>query len=254
VLSRSRSARLAALALAAATPLAYAGPAFATGADLVTASISGNNVHVTSTKGLSKVTVVYCDGTTVVSDSWSNGQEAGDVAIDDVVQAVFVHSGSNTTPEAEALLALLAGAGAVDGKSTGAIALDQQTACDETTVIDDDDDDITVIDDDDIDDTDNGGRDDNGDGENSDPVISIASDPAPGTSVLGVTLEKPADPAPALAPTAVDGSTLVAGAELPRTGSNLVQFLSGLGLALLAAGVALKGATSKRIRSASSPG
>jgi LPXTG-motif cell wall-anchored protein len=253
VLIRSRSARLAALALAAATPFAFAGPAFATGADLVTAVVIENNVHVTSTKGLSKVTVVYCDGTIVVSDSWSNGQETGDVAIDDVVQAVFVHSGSNTTLEAEALLALLAGPGAVDGKSTGAIALDQQAACDETTVIvvidDDDDDDTTVIDD-----TDTGNRDDNGDGENSDPVISIASDPAPVTSVLGVTLEKPADPAPALAPTAVDGSTLEAAVELPRTGSDQVQFLSGLGLALLAAGVALKGATSKRIRSASSPG
>jgi LPXTG-motif cell wall-anchored protein len=263
VLIRSRSARLAALALAAAIPVvaSYATPAFAAGNDAdVTAVVTATNVHVTSSKGLSRVTVVFCGGDTLVADSWGGEQKVGDIVVNGVVQAVFIHSGNNTTTEAQELLADLAGADEVKGESTGEIAFHDESVCDVVTVIDDGDDDDTIIDDTVIDDTviddTNGGRDDNGDGDNSDPVITIASDPAPGTSVLGVTIEKPAAPAPApaLAPTAVDGSTLEVGAELPRTGSDQVHFLSGLGFALLAAGVALKGATSKRIRSASSPG
>ena len=72
---RSRSAGFAGLALALAVPLvaAYAAPAFAAGDDaVVSAAITAGNVHVESTKGLSRVTVVLCDGTTVVADERVN--------------------------------------------------------------------------------------------------------------------------------------------------------------------------------------
>ncbi len=117
MLIRSRSARLAALALAAATSLAYAGPAFAGGSDAdVTAVVTATNVHVTSSKGLSRVTVVFCGGDTLVADSWGGEQKIGDIVVNGVVQAVFIHSGNNTTTEAQDLLAELAGADEVKGE------------------------------------------------------------------------------------------------------------------------------------------
>ena len=118
---------------------------------------------------------------------------------------------------------------------------------------DDDDGDDDDGDDDDGDDGD--GRDDDGD-ESTD-----ISDPGPGTTtggpsnqVLGVTVEKASNPAPAPATApVVDSNTLGAGGELPRTGAG-VQFLVTLALALLAAGVTLRATFTRRIRSASSPG
>src|SRR5438105_778911 len=65
VLIRSRSIRFAAVALAATIPMvaSYAGSAFAAGDDAdVHADVTASNVHVTSTKGLSRVTVVLCNG------------------------------------------------------------------------------------------------------------------------------------------------------------------------------------------------
>src|SRR5688500_4049240 len=70
VLVRSRSARFAALALAVTTPLvaSFAAPAFADGSDAdVTATINADgDVEVTSSKGLSRTTVVLCNGSVVV--------------------------------------------------------------------------------------------------------------------------------------------------------------------------------------------
>jgi hypothetical protein len=97
-----------------------------------------------------------------------------------------------------------------------------------------------------------------------------------GTEVLGVTLDNndggtgsgtnsgnqtapsPAEPAsvPQVSPptgTTVSGNDLAAGAELPRTGAN-VHFLVTLAFSLMLAGLALRAAFSRRIRSASSPG
>jgi hypothetical protein len=243
VLIRSRSARLAALALAAATPVvaSYAAPAFADGNDAdVTADVSATNVHVTSSKGLSRVTIVFCGGGTQVADKWGPQQKIGDIVVDGVVQAVFIHSGNNTTPQAQDLLTDLAGADEVNGESTGEIAFHEESVCDETTVIDTTTTTTTT--------RTTGDRDENGDGEKSDPVISIATDPAPGTNVLGVTIERPA---PAVA---VSGDTLAApGGELPRTGAGNMPLEAALAMFLIAAGVSMQ-AFGRRNRSASFPG
>ena len=264
MLIRSRSARFAALALAATTPLiaAYAVPAFADGDDaVVNATINDDgDVVVTSTKGLSRTTVVLCDGSLVVIPSWSGDPTSGVVDVNGEVRAVFIHSGNNTTKQAEDLLKSLA-PGAVHGNSTGAIAYDDPcTVADsggggeETPGGGEE--------------TPGGGEETPGGEETATPVDT--SDPAPAkTDVLGVTIENvkasdpapapAAAPAPAVAPTAapapapvVDSNTL-AGGELPRTGSS-VQFLVTLALALVAAGVTLRATFTRRIRSASSPG
>lgn len=258
MLIRSRSARFAALALAAATPLvaSYAAPAFADGSDAdVTASFGKPGfVTVSSSKGLSRVTIVTCDGDLVVADSW-NGAQLGDVAVDGDVRAVFIHSGNNTTDEAQALLELLA-PGASNGSSTGEIAFDE--SCEDASDDDDSDDD----------DSDDDGSDDDGSDDDSDdtttvspidvsdpdPVTTTAgpsTNPTPSTDVLGVTVEKASSPAN----TDVLGQTVPQpAAELPRTGAVHLQFLTTLALTLLAAGIALRAAFGRRIRSASSPG
>ncbi|HEU5449058.1 MAG TPA: hypothetical protein VFW57_08605, partial [Acidimicrobiia bacterium] len=127
MLIRSRSARFAALALAVTTPLvaSFATPAFADGSDAdVTAEINDDgDVVVTSSKGLSRTTVVLCNGSIVVVPSWVGGPTSGVVDVDGVVRAVFVHSGNNTTDEAIARLEFLS-PGASNGESTGEIALD----------------------------------------------------------------------------------------------------------------------------------
>jgi LPXTG-motif cell wall-anchored protein len=117
----------------------------------------------------------------------------------------------------------------------------------------------------------NNGGDNNTGGQDANVSPEDISDPAPvtttagtpsgptaGTTVLGETFDNsdPA-PAPAVAPTAapsnVAGENVQAGSELPRTGSAHFQFLVSLGLALLAAGVALQAAF-RRNRSAAFPG
>ena len=277
MLVRSRSARFAALALVAATPLvaSYAAPAFADGSDAEVGVEfdDDGDVHVSSSKGLSRVTVVLCDGSVVVADSWG-GAMTGEVDVDGDVRAVFIHSGNNTTEEAQDRLDELA-PGAVNGGSTGEIAFDE--SCDEDPGDDgtDDDDDS---DDDDSDDDDSGddGSDDGSDDDGSDdadddttvtptdisdpapkkddPAPAVTTNPAPETTVLGVTIEKASNPAPAPATSpVVDSNTLSAGGELPRTGAS-VQFLMTLALSLIAAGAALRAAFGRRIRSASSPG
>lgn len=274
----SRSARFAGVALVIATPLlaATALPALAAGdtAD-VDAVVTAGNVHVNSTKGLSRVTVVLCNGGIVVADSWSVDQKSADLEIDGIVQAVFIHSGDNTTADAQALLARLASPDAVKGDSTGAIAFHDEDACDTTP-------------------TDSGGGSDGGDdndgdgrtrGENgddtgtppaattdtdtasvseTDPVLVIHSDPAPSPVTDPVVLVIGSDPAPATVglpvtagptaeiPTSVLGGSLAGGGELPRTGTGDAQPLMRLGLCLVAGGLAVR-ASSRRIRSASSP-
>jgi hypothetical protein len=259
VFIRSRSARFAALALAVATPLvaSYAAPAFAAADDAdVSASVNQDgDVEVHSMKGLSRVTVVLCNGDVVVSDSWG-GATDGVVDVDGIVRAVFVHSGNNTSTDAETLLESLA-PGAVKGESTGAIAINDVDACDDPS--DDGDDDDTGGDNTGGDNTggDNTGGDntggDNTGGDNTnigDPALSISADPAL-TSVLGVTIEKANTPAN----TDVLGQTQAApAAELPRTGAVHIQFLTALALSLLAAGLTLRATFGRRIRSVSSPG
>ena len=136
MLVRSRSARKAGIAaLAVAAPiLASATPVFAVGddaevhADLTT---TPGSVHLTSTKGLSRTTIVLCGGATLVIPSWAGDVLSGDVPIPSggIVRAVFQHSGNNTTAAAKTLLADLAGDSAVSGNSTGAIAYDAPDAC-----------------------------------------------------------------------------------------------------------------------------
>jgi len=292
---RSRRAR-AALALTLAGPLgaAFAAPAFAVPASSagdsaeVHAIVTDGNVHVTSTKGLSKVTVVLCGGGTVVADNW-NRAESGDVPVDGVVEAVFIHSGDNTTTDAEALLALLTG-DVVHGDSTGVTAVYDEHACDEPggDVVDNGgggdngDGGGEVIDNGGDGDNgdgggevidnggdDNGNDDDNGDGTDTDPVLVIHSDPAPTTNsdpaptsstpdpaaetvVLGTTLER-ATVDPVVPAVAVLGDTVAPAAELPRTGSD-VQPLLALALSLIAGGSALRAVSCRRTRSASFPG
>src|SRR5688572_10025696 len=104
VLFRSRSTRFAALALAVTTPLiaSYAAPAFADGSDAdVTATVTDGNVHIESSKDLSRVTIVFCACDPLVIPSWPVGQMEADIEVEGVVQAVFIHSGNNTTPEAQ---------------------------------------------------------------------------------------------------------------------------------------------------------
>jgi len=104
------------------------------GSAVVNAVVHANgDIDLTSTKGLSRVTVVLCTGVTVVFDNWNGEQLAATVHVDGAVRAVFIHSGDNTTAEAQALLALLAGADAVKGDSTGAIAFNSDEACQPTT-------------------------------------------------------------------------------------------------------------------------
>ena len=272
MLSRSRSARVAGLALLLATPLtaAYATPAFSSSEiAVVGAVVTEGNVHVHSTKGLSRVTVVLCDGTTVVVPQWSTGQMSGDVAVGGVVRAVFVHSGNNTTDEAQELLALLAGADAVNGQSTGVVAIDDEDACDEPDGGDDDGDgDDGDGDDGDGDDGDDGDDDDgdqnnggqnnggqnNGNGGANPNTPVTNSDPAP-AHVLPVNVEKSTeskDTQPGK--TAVLSETFVAPTELPRTGTGHVQTLLTLALSLIGAGSMLRAAASRRVRSAPFPG
>jgi hypothetical protein len=64
---------MAGLALVATTPftLAAATPAFAAGDDaVVDATVTTGNVHVQSTKGLSRTTVVLCEVSLVVVRLW----------------------------------------------------------------------------------------------------------------------------------------------------------------------------------------
>lgn len=251
MLIRSRSARMAGLALLAAplTVLA-ASPVFAGGDDAVVSAdpiSTPGFVHVTSTKGLSRTTIVLCGGSTVVIPSWSGGPLSGDVPFTGTVRAVFQHSGNNTTLAAETLLTSLAGAGAVSGNSTGAIAYDAPNACNTGGSNTDDE---------------GGNRGENGDGDetpvtvtdpgpatSSDPAPSTTTDPAPNTVVESTTLVKAETPAEI--PTVVLGETLVAGSELPRTGGN-VQPLMLVALSLVGSGMAMR-VGSRRIRSASSP-
>lgn len=100
---------------------------------VVLAAIIDGGVHVQSTKGLSRVTVVLCTGATVVFDSWDGEQLSADLQVEGTVEAVLIHSGDNTTAEAQALLTLLAGADAVKGNSTGAIGFNNPDACVPTT-------------------------------------------------------------------------------------------------------------------------
>lgn len=97
------------------------------GSAIVGAVVIEGGVTVTSTKDLSRVTVVLCDGTVLVNPDAPGNEYFFEV--DGTVRAVFVHSGNNTTAEAEALLELLGGK--VSGNSTGAIALNDEDACDE---------------------------------------------------------------------------------------------------------------------------
>jgi hypothetical protein len=267
VLIRSRSARFAALALAITTPLVatYGLPAFAADEPAVVSAevdLDEGVVTVTSDKGLSRVTVVLCDGTVIVSDDWAEDQLTGEVEIGGAVRAVFIHSGNNTTDAAEDLLDSLA-PGAVNGNSTGAIAIDQ--ACTQPENEEEE----------------NGGGNNgggnngggnngggnntgegnNGGDNNTGGGNAGVSSENPSTIVLGVRLEDPntpAAPAPTAAPapaTPVAGNNLeIAGGQLPRTGSVHVQFLMTLALSLIAAGVMLRAAFGRRIRPASSPG
>ena len=244
MLIRSRSIRFAALALVATTPLvaSYAAPAFADGGDAevsITLPMEPGVVEVHSTKGLSRTTVVLCDGSLVVIPSWAGDPTDGEVEVSGPVRAVFIHSGNNTTNAAETLLESLA-PGAVNGNSTGAVAYDK--AC--TTENPGGDDTLLPTD-------------------ISDPAppknnpSPQTSNPAPSTVVLGVTIEKASNPAPAPAPATspvVDNSTLSPGGELPRTGAGHVQLLMTLALSLIAAGAALRVAFGRRIRFASAPG
>jgi hypothetical protein len=277
VLIRSRSARFAALALAL-TPLslAVASPAFADNGNddttvWITEPMVPGVVGVHSSKDLSKVTVVLCGGDYIVADHW-NGQD-GEVQVGDgVVQAVFIHAGNNTNPADEQLLLdLTDDPQAVDGSSTGAKAYYDKDACVPG-------DDGTNDDDTNDDDTNHDGSNHDGsnhDGTNNDDDTTVqltvitddhqpvkttetsSSDPAPKSEVLGVTLTDGNNPAPAAAPAAspaVSGNNAVApAAELPHTGAGNIQFLMALALSLLAAGVALRAAFGRRIRSASSP-
>ena len=80
--------------------------------------------------------------------------------------------------------------------------------------------------------------------------------PAKETTVLGVTIVSDPAPAPAVAPSVHKNNIApeVASAELPRTGGGHFQFLMTLALSLLGAGIALRAAFGRRIRSASFPG
>ena len=272
MVTHSRSVRFAGLTLAVTTPLlaATALPAFAAGgiAD-VGAVVTAGNVHVESTKGLSRVTVVLCNGSTVVVDGWSVDQKSGDVEVDGIVQAVFIHSGHNTTLDAQALLARLAGADAVKGESTGTIAFHAEAACDIPTGPGGGSDPGG-----DNDGRDGGIRDENGDGTTTspatttdpapvsvtDPVLVIHSDPAPATTTDPVlvihsdpapaTLRLPVGPGPAEIPVSVLAGSLAAGGELPRTGAGDMQSLMRLALCLVTGGVALRATSSRRSRSA----
>lgn len=269
-MSRPRSAPLAALTLALTAPLslALAPPAFAAGGSAVVgAVVTDGNVNVVSTKGLSRVTVVLCGGDTVVADSWSNDQKIGDVKVDGIVQAVFIHSGDNTTSAAQALLALLAGADAVKGNSTGAIALHDEDACEVTTTSSSStttttsttvttgssttttttgtDSTTTTTTTDGSTTTTTGTTD-------SSTTTTTAAGGGGGTTtttgvqtlVLGETLEKSDGPSAAVSP-----------GGLARTGAGYVMFLVTLGLGLVGLGVALVSVFRRRpALSASSPG
>jgi hypothetical protein len=255
VTTRPRSARFAALALAVTTPLlaSYAAPAFADGADAdVSAIVTDGNVHVSSSKDLSRTTIVFCEGEPLVIPSWPEGQQEADIEVEGVVQAVFIHSGNNTTDEAQAILADLAPE-VLAGNSTGELAYPENAddvgkACEETEEPPGDTEEPPG------DTEEPPGETEEPPGETEEPAddteepVTTTAAPAE-TIVLGVTLEQPTNPAPA-----VGGSNLEVLAELPRTGAGSMQFLVALALSLLAAGVILRAAFSRRIRSASSSG
>jgi len=295
VAPRTRRARAAALAVALAAPavLGTAAPAFASagGSAVVSAVVSDGNVHVQSTKGLSRVTVVLCDGHTVVADSWAGEQLSGDIAVDGIVEAVFIHSGDNTTDDAQALLALLAGADEVQGDSTGAVALYDADACKPEVVVPPG----GNQNNDDQNQNQNNNNDDQNQNQNNndggtagpngtsdpvsdpsvDPTLIIHSDPAPpttttgdpapaanppaDTTVLGATLERPVLPTtgspaadPAVTPAAAPA---VESSLLAHTGSDHTQDLLLFGLGCLGAGVlALAAGRRRRPTSASSAG
>ena len=272
MLIRSRPARFAALALAITTPLvgAYALPAFAADDPAVVSAevdLDEGVVTVTSDKGLSRVTIVLCDGTVIVSDDWAEDQLNGEVEVGGAVRAVFIHSGNNTTDAAEELLDSLA-PGAVNGNSTGAIAIDQ--ACTPPEGEEEENGGGNTGGGNTGGGGNNGGENNtgegnNGGGNNTGGDNAGVSSENPSTTVLGVRLEEPSSPAaapaaptPAAAPapsTPVAGNNLeIAGGELPRTGAASVQLLVALALSLLGAGVALRAAFGRRIRPASSPG
>jgi len=104
-----------------------------------------------------------------------------------------------------------------------------------------------------------GGSQTSGDPAPSTPTPSVTSDPAPTTAVLGETVVKtddpaPAAPAPALAPASSPAPTAVPGSELARTGAGDIDAGLELGFGLLAAGLALRAFAARRRTSASSIG
>lgn len=98
------------------------------GSAVVGATVGETSVTVTSTKGLSRVTIVTCDEV-LVFDSWEGEQLNAIIPVEGTVEAVFIHSGDNTTSDAQDLLADLAGDDAVKGNSTGAVAYYNADAC-----------------------------------------------------------------------------------------------------------------------------
>lgn len=116
-----------------AGPASAEKPANPGGDAVVAATVVDGGVDISSTKGLSRVTVVLCDGTVLVFDSWDEDQLTAELRFEGVIEAVFIHSGNNTSADAEELLAELGGDDAVKGNSTGAIALHDEDACTPTT-------------------------------------------------------------------------------------------------------------------------
>ncbi len=104
-----------------------------------------------------------------------------------------------------------------------------------------------------------GGSQTSGDPAPSAPTPSITSDPAPTTAVLGETVVKtddpaPADPAPApaLAPASAPAPTAVEGAALAHTGANDVDGRVELGFGLLGLGLVLRAISARRRHSSAS--
>lgn len=239
------------------------------------AVVTDGNVRVQSTKGLSRVTVVLCDGITVVADSWAGDQKTGDVAVSGTVQAVFIHSGDNTTAAAQKLLASLAGGSAVKGNSTGAIAFHDDDACDEpevttttttsgstTTTTTGSSTTTTTTGSSTTTTTTNGSTTSTTSSTSSTTSTSVPTGSSstttttaagggtttttePQTLVLGETLTRPDNPAAAA----------VSPGAMARTGAGHVMFLVTLGLGLMGIGVALVSVfRRRRALSASSPG
>jgi hypothetical protein len=291
MLPRSRTARFAALALALTTPLvaATAGTAFAAGE-----SASAVLTSPTSDSATTFTWNYTFDKPAEGGNDFSNlaiGFCSADILAD--VESVEVTSGTVDTfptgdvqgghdgfgpgikihmPEDTGTITITFGSAypVVDGglkvQSHSGAGLDGITWADGPgpCLTDDGDDDG---DDDGVgDDGDDGVGDDDGNGN-----VDTAGG-GTGTDVLGVTFENgddspggtqvttsPADSTvtpvvqPTTVPTANPSSPAVIGNELPRTGTH-VQFLVTLAFSLVLAGLALRAAVSRRIRSASFPG